>query len=213
MSRSIPGRFLVLEGLDGSGKTTQLVRLAERLRGLGETVHETREPTAGPVGELLRRILKGEVPADPWTIAALFAADRLDHLSNARDGLKAKREAGVTILCDRYYFSSYAYHSAHVPLEWVLQLNAPCARTLRPDLSVFLDLPPEKCVSRLLSSRPQLELYENLENMRAVRDRFLAAFDRLRDDERVAVVDGDQDPDAVAGAIWREVAPLFPGAR
>lgn len=204
------GRLIVLEGLDGSGKTTQLAKLAASLRSSGIPIFETCEPSDGPVGRLVREILAGRVETDQKTIALLFAADRTDHLLR-RDGggLKEKIAAGVTVLCDRYYFSSYAYHGVHLPMEWVIATNRLAADLLRPDLTVFLDLAPEACLARLRGDRRELELYENLESMRKVRAQFFAAFDRLKDEERVVVVPAQESAELVAEEVWTRVAPLF----
>ena len=105
------GIFLALEGIDGSGKTTQLQKLTARLAQLNIKHYSTQEPTGGPVGSLIRQILTGRTLADNRVMASLFVADRLDHLLNNVDGISQKIDAGVCVLTDRYYFSSYAYQS------------------------------------------------------------------------------------------------------
>ena len=87
--------FIVVEGLDGSGKTTQIELLRDQLQGLGEACYLTSEPTDLPTGKLLRSILSGAINADPRTVAALFATDRIEHLFNAHTGILAKLAAGV----------------------------------------------------------------------------------------------------------------------
>lgn len=135
------GKFIALEGIDGSGKSSQIGRLVKRLEGLGIPCRETREPTGGPVGSLIRQIFTGRVTADNRVIAALYAADRIDHLVNEVDGLCAAIDSGITVVSDRYYFSSYAYHSVDVDMDWVIGANALSAQLLRPTLTVFLDVP------------------------------------------------------------------------
>ena len=108
------GKFIVLEGIDGSGKSSQTAPLVKHIEALGVPCRETREPTDGPVGSLIRQIFTGRVTADNRVIAALYAADRIDHLVNEVDGLLAAVDQGVTVVSDRYYFSSYAYHSVDV---------------------------------------------------------------------------------------------------
>ena len=134
------GRFFALEGIDGSGKSTQLPLLARRLEALGRPCVQTREPTGGPMGTLLRQVLTGQVDCDSRVVAPLFVADRLDHLLRKGDGLLALVEGGTDVLCDRYYFSSYAYQSVDLPLEWVIEANRPCAHLLRPTATLFLDV-------------------------------------------------------------------------
>ena len=115
------GNFIAFEGIDGSGKSTQIGLLAERLKKEGVCCYTTMEPTNAPVGSLVRQVMTGRIRMDNKAIAALFAADRLDHLLNEVDGIASKIEEGTTVLTDRYYFSSYAYHSVDVPMEWVIR--------------------------------------------------------------------------------------------
>ena len=122
------GKFIALEGIDGSGKSSQIGRLVQRIEGLGLRCRADREPTGGPVGSLIRQIFTGRVSADNRVIAALYAADRLDHLVNEVDGLCAAIDQGITVVSDRYYFSSYAYHSVDIDMDWVIGAT-PSART------------------------------------------------------------------------------------
>mgnify|MGYP002511929704 CR=1 FL=1 len=101
------GNFIAFEGIDGSGKSTQIGLLAERLKKEGVCCYTTMEPTNAPVGSLVRQVMTGRIRMDNKAIAALFAADRLDHLLNEVDGIASKIEEGTTVLTDRYYFSSY----------------------------------------------------------------------------------------------------------
>src|SRR5687767_4680396 len=105
--------FLAFEGIDGSGKSTQVKKLAHKLAEEGHKVCTTCEPTTGPIGKMIRDIFNHRMEGDQRTIAALFAADRLEHLLNKQDGILKKLEEGYTVITDRYYFSSYAYHSVH----------------------------------------------------------------------------------------------------
>ena len=116
------GKFIVFEGIDGSGKSTQMKLLAQKLEEKGIKTRLTLEPTYGLVGGTLHHILSGKIKADPKVTAALFVADRLDHLTNAEDGVLKSLENGETVICDRYYFSSYAYQSTEVG-EWVVEAN------------------------------------------------------------------------------------------
>ena len=95
------GKFIALEGIDGSGKSTQIERLIRRLTQRGVNCRATREPTGRPVGALIRQALTGQTPLDPRVIAALYAADRIDHLVNGEDGLAALVEQGITVVTDR----------------------------------------------------------------------------------------------------------------
>lgn len=203
------GKFIVLEGIDGSGKSSQIGPLVKRLEGLGVPCRETREPTGGPVGSLIRQIFTGRVSADNRVIAALYAADRIDHLVNEVDGLCAAIDRGITVVSDRYYFSSYAYHSVDVDMDWVIGANSLSADLLRPTLTVFLDVPVETALERIRKNRFVEEIFDREERLRRTRELYFAAFDRLKDVEQVAVVDGSGTREQVAERIWTVVSPYF----
>ncbi len=204
------GKFIVLEGIDGSGKSSQVGPLVERLEGLGLPCRADREPTGRPVGALIRRALTGQTPLDPRVVAALYAADRLDHLVNEENGLRSAIDRGITVVSDRYYFSSYAYHSVDVDMNWVIGANSLSADLLRPTVTVFLDVPAEEAMSRIRKNRDHVELFEQEERLRRTRELYFQAFERLRDVETVAVVDGTGAREQVARRIWAAVSPFFP---
>lgn len=199
------GYFIAFEGIDGSGKSTQARILAERMRQAGFPCYQTMEPTDGPVGLLLRQILTGRMQADPGVIAALFAADRLDHLTNQVNGIVKKIEEGVTVITDRYYFSSYAYHSVDLPMDWVIQTNAQSSGMLRPSVTVFLDITPELAMERIAANRAHQELFEKKPFLEKVRGKYKEAFEKQKAQERVLVVDGSRETQEVADDIWVRV--------
>lgn len=201
--------FIAFEGIDGSGKSTQASILAERLNAEGHAVYLTNEPSHGNIGRLIRTILKGEDTLDERAIAALFAADRLDHILNEKDGILKKLETEI-VICDRYYFSSYAYHGTHMDMDWVINTNAMSAGLLRPDVTIFIDVTPEESMSRIAGNRETVELYENLENLTAVRTKYYEAFDKLMREEMIAVVDGNREKTEVSEDIWKLVRKLMP---
>ena len=123
MSDNKKGKFIVFEGIDGSGKSTQIKSLVNRMKENDYHIFPTFEPTDGPIGSLIRQMLIGEVETDQRTIASLFAADRTDHLLNKKNGLKNKVDNGEIVLCDRHYFSSYAYHAQHIEMDWGITVN------------------------------------------------------------------------------------------
>lgn len=203
------GKFIALEGIDGSGKSSQIAPLISRLEALGVPCRADREPTDRPVGKLIRQALTGQTPLDPRVIAALYAADRLDHLVNGESGVLAALDRGVTVVSDRYYFSSYAYHSVDVDMDWVIGANSLSADLLRPDLTVFLDVPAGTAMERIRQNRDHEELFETEERLKKTRELYFEAFRRLEGVERVAVVDGTGGPEDVAGRIWDAVSSLF----
>lgn len=203
------GKFFVLEGIDGCGKSSQAPILAKRLREHGLQVYETGEPTNSPIGGLIRGVLTGSAKSDNRVLAALFAADRLGHLLEEPDGLLKKISDGVTVVSDRYYFSSYAYHSVDAPMEWVIASNSLSAELLRPTLTVFIDIDPGEAIRRIKKGRSDFELFEKLDRLALVRGYYLEAFEKLRDKEKVAFVDGSKSPVEVAEDIWRAVSAVL----
>lgn len=200
--------FIAFEGIDGSGKSTQVKLLAARLRAAGHLVHTTAEPTGSPIGSLIRNVFTHRIEADPRTVAALFVADRLDHLLNKTDGILKKLGEGYTVISDRYYLSSYAYQGAHVPLEWVIQANAICADILRPDINLLIDISPELSMERIHRERSSIELYETLENLCLVRDKMEEAILLIGGDEHIVRLDGSMEMPLVAADIWQAVAAI-----
>lgn len=200
------GKFIAFEGIDGSGKSTQIQRLQGRLRARGMRCYETREPTDSPIGSLIHQIMTGRIQADNQVIASLFVADRIDHLLNETDGICRQIENGVTVITDRYYFSSYAYHSVDMDMDWVIRANSISADVLRPTVTVFLDVPVEAAVERIRRERFHTELFEKEERLRRVRENYFRAFEKLRGEETVAVVDASGSVDEVEEKIWASVA-------
>lgn len=210
MKRPRRGRFIVLEGLDGAGTTTQADRLATVLRGLGRRVHVTAEPSRGPVGALIRQVLSHRLrradgkAVDAGALALLFAADRLDHVSSE---VEPKLERGVDVVSDRYTLSSLAYQSlATGEARWVAEINA---RAARPDLTVFLEVTAETALARRRAASLDLELFEVPAFQRALQGSYRAAIARARRaGETVAVVDGERSVDEVTAAVARQVRRL-----
>nr|WP_319492010.1 dTMP kinase [uncultured Desulfobacter sp.] len=205
MEKANKGCFVVFEGIDGSGKSTQTQLLCKRLASINTQVVATCEPTDGPVGRLLRQMLSGKLPADQRTIASLFAADRTEHLMDPETGIRHLVDNGATVVCDRYYFSSYAYHSQYMDMEWVIQANRLNADILKPDITLFIDVDPEICLKRLQTTRKHLEIYEKIDILKQVRANYLAAFRRLENQECVAVIDGNDSVENIANAVWDQV--------
>lgn len=200
--------FIAIEGTDGSGKSTQAKMLAERLVLEGHNVHHTFEPTDGHIGKLLRSILKGEKSVCQESIAALFLADRLDHLLNPVNGILKLLADGYIVITDRYYFSSYAYHSVYTEMEWVMACNGKCAQILRPDVHLFIDVTPEVSMSRISANREIPELYETHEILTKVRNNFLKAIEITSSEEKVLILDGNRAMVDVADEIYDIVSRM-----
>lgn len=164
-------RFVVFEGLDGSGTSTQASILERAWLNEGRKVMLTCEPSAGPIGNLIRQSFKGRVAfqANPRQfdrqMAYLFAADRFDHLHNDVDGIIPMINRGVSVISTRYYLSSFAYHCTEES-DWDLvhRLNKDFPL---PDLLVYLRNPVEESMRRL-GQRATLDSYEKPEKLEIV---------------------------------------------
>ncbi len=202
------GKFIVFEGIDGSGKSTQLRLLSEYLAAHSVPTFCTHEPTDSPFGRLVHDCMRGQVETGEYTIAAMFAADRLDHIQNPVYGIRKYLDAGVTVLCDRYYYSSFAYNGGCVPLAWVEELNRPAMQLLRPDLILFIDLPPEKGMERV-GRRESRERYETLEKQRRTREKFMEVFEKYASLDRIEIVKSEEEKEATQAKLRRAVDALF----
>ncbi len=179
--------------------------MGEQLSQAGHKVYLTCEPTDGPIGSLIRTIFNHKAEADHRTIAGLFVADRLDHLLNKTTGILKKLEEGYTVITDRYYFSSYAYQGVHMPMDWVIEANSLSAGILRPDLNIYIDISPEISMTRISKGRNSTELYETLENLVNVRNKFFEAFEQLKSQEKIFITEGNRMPEAIGEDIWKEI--------
>jgi dTMP kinase len=197
--------LIAIEGGDGAGTTTQTRRLAEWLAATGRAVHATREPSTGPIGQLLRRVLAGEhAPVDAAAVALLFAADRLDHL--ARE-VEPARAAGQIVLTDRYRLSSLVYQSLSVERALVVEINR---RAPPADLTLLVDVPVEVAAARRRARGGADELFDDAATQARVRAGYLAEAERARAaGERLVVVDGTPDPDTVFAALQTAVQALL----
>jgi dTMP kinase len=200
--------FIAFEGIDGSGKSTQVKLLAQKLTEQGHQVYTTHEPTSGPIGKMIRDIFNHRMEGDQRTIAALFLADRLEHLLNKTDGILKRLAEGYTVITDRYYFSSYAYHSVHVDMDWVFALNREATRLLRPDLNIYIDISPEVSMQRIQRGRESVEMYETLENQKQVYATYEKAFEHEKDHEMIFRVNGDQAAEKISEEIWEGISKL-----
>jgi dTMP kinase len=196
-----PGRFLAVEGLDGSGGTTQVALLAQALRARGLEVVVTGEPTRDlPVGRLIRQALRGEQPVADGVLPYLFAADRRDHLD--RRVLPALAR-GAWVISDRYLASSLAYQALAVDFDHVVALNS---RFRHPCLTLMLELDPATSLARVASRGEQRERFEVLETLQRVHAGYHRALDWVRGQGAVvAVIDASQGIEGVQRDVWAVV--------
>jgi dTMP kinase len=165
----VRGKLVSIEGIDGCGKSTHARLLARWLRARGYKVVVTDEPTSGPIGRVIKRILRGELEVPVAAEALLFAADRLHHLEKLV--LPAMRE-GKIVITERYTYSSFAYQSARgLSLQWIAKINE---KALKPDLAVLIDVPAEVGFRRIRGVR-ELDTFErDLRLQRRVRKNYLS---------------------------------------
>lgn len=207
--------FIVIEGTDGSGVSTQAELLEKKLRDTSREVYLTKEPTDGPAGAMIRLALAGRLvkqkdaltsqASESHMLALLFAADRMDHLYN---DIIPKLDIGVIVISDRYYLSSYAYQGIDINnTEWLQAINSQC---LRPDLTVFLDVDAAICYKRMQRRRWHVELFEEQQKLEDVRRGYLKAIEYLaRQRENIVVVNGNQPMNAVHQDIMRAVREVL----
>lgn len=190
------GRFIVFEGLDGSGKTTALEGLVPFLRD----AYITREPSDGHVGKLIRQALTKQITLHPETFALLFAADRYEHIQNE---ILPMLEAGRDVLCDRYYFSNLAYQGDVVPAAQILNFNSMATDLIHPDYVFFIDTPAQECLRRIEKNRGETELFEKLDKLMNVQKLYNEAWSAVEDAENVIRIDGMQSPQQILEEISR----------
>lgn len=195
------GVFICVEGLDGSGKTTQARLLVKRLNKTCCAVY-TAEPSAGDIGKLIkRRYLQVENRCSAVVEALLFAADRVEHLTN--EVLPALDE-GKTVVSDRYVFSSLAYQgAAGLDLDWIEKVNA---QAVCPDLAIFIDVDPETVVRRLKKKK---SVMENLQTQRRVCEVYLKYVER----GRLVRIDGNKSKREVARDLFNLVKEFLAKAK
>lgn len=200
--------FIVLEGIDGSGKTTQARLLETRLLENNQPVHRTYEPTDNKIGRTIRSIIRQEDKVHPETLAALFVADRLDHILDDSYGMKAQLAAGKHVISDRYYFSSYAYHSSDMPMDWVIAANSLCASLLKPDIIFFIDVDPGISMQRIANNREQTDLFETKSQLEKIRANYLEAFNKKKEEEHIVMIDGNQSEAQIHEEIYNIISAM-----
>jgi dTMP kinase len=195
------GIFIVIEGLDGSGKTTQATLLAKKL-GENHKVLLTAEPSRGKIGTFIRESCLYEEKRLPTEAEALlFAADRIEHICN---DIKPALDQGKLVICDRYIYSSLAYQgSAGLSLDWIKTINA---RALQPDFSIFIDAAPERVIERLQRKKSVMETLETQQKVREVYLKYVEKGDLFR-------IDGDKLKDVVAEELYAKVLCLIETAQ
>lgn len=208
------GKFIVLEGVDGSGTTTHSALLAKSLKSKGFPVHRTHEPSAGPIGTMIRQVLSGRIVAQTengaiapsWTtMALLFAADRTDHVQCEIEPLLSR---GVNVICDRYVYSSLVYQSATADHDlaeasaWIDNINAFAAK---PDICLVLQVSIDVAADRRSSRAEGEELYEKAELQAKLTEGYAELEDRMPD-HPIYSIDASGDIDDTVAKIHAALA-------
>src|SRR5574344_56819 len=200
--------FIVFEGIDGAGTTTQL----DLLRNNPESREFlfTAEPTPAPTGKFLRQMLKGDVPVQPQTAAYLFAADRYEHVygtfsaaGNAlATGIETACKNGSIVISDRYIFSSLAYQSIDCGTDLPAKLNEIFPL---PSLLFFFDIEPEVSLKRI-TSRGFTEIYEKQEFLKKTAAAYRAVIDKYENSEmKIVHIDATKSKEERERTIWNEI--------
>ena len=198
----------MFEGGDGSGTTTQLNMLSERIKNIKHSpFFGTFEPTDGQIGKIIRSALKKEIVLKPQTLAYLFSADRNEHLYGI-DGIISHVKKGEFVACDRYTLSSLVYQGIECGDELPSMLNKDFPM---PEITFFLDLDPEIALSRM-KNRSILEIYEYREFQDKVRQKYKIMLDYYRElGARVEIIDASKSIQEIADKVWSQIAgmPIF----
>lgn len=197
-------RFIVLDGVEGAGKSTQIRRLAESLREAGEDVLVTIEPGGTAIGERIRELLLSpEFPEmTALTELLLFCASRAQHCDEV---IRPALEAGKLVLCDRFSAATFAYqgHAGEVGEDLVAGLDAAATRGLVPDMTIILDLPPDDGLRRKFAEKGAASADRIEQNALAFHERVREGFQRYveRYPDRTAIVDASGTEDEVFARI------------
>lgn len=201
MKEKEKGKFIALEGPDGCGKSTQVSLLTDWLEEAGNKVIATKEPTKNPIGQILRSALQGDIDLSLEAEALLFASDRAQHV---HDVIQPGIEEGKTVVTGRYVYSSLAYQSSRgLPQKWVEKINE---TVIKPDLTVFIDIPSEVGLKRKNSSRKPDEFEKNLELQKKVRK----TYQKIAEDKNIPVIDGTMSKEKVHEEIRNKVKDVLP---
>lgn len=203
-------KFIVFEGIDGAGKTTQINLLCEALEKRGLRCKITAEPTDMPSGKEIRAALSGKTQKTALEMAEMFACDRAIHNTHPEEGINRALADGITVISDRYYYSSLAYQGAALGYDTVAALNLDNPDIRTPDLCVFLDLTPEKSLERIGKRGEATEIYENFDYLTRTRAMFFDVFDRLRArGENIAVIDAYGSVSEVSERVLEAVLAIL----
>lgn len=197
--------FITFEGIDGSGKTTQINKLYKKLIDQNIKIHITSEPTNNFIGKIIQDIIINKKEVNQHTISALFLADRLEHILNPKYGMLYYLKSNISIICDRYYFSSYAYNSINVNQKWIIDCNQKCKELLKPDLIIFFDISLQESLVRIEKRKKNNEYDRNINNLIRVQKNYLKILDSFKNEENILFINANQNKEAVFLDLWKGI--------
>ncbi|MCY1151833.1 MAG: dTMP kinase [Sphaerochaetaceae bacterium] len=189
--------FIVIEGLDGAGTTTQLKKVSTQLIKKGYNIHNTFEPTDRPIGKLVRDVLAKRFITTPLTLAKLYATDREDHLYNSQDGVIKHINDNEIVISDRYFYSSLAYQGVECDLEVVKSLN----NYPHPQILIFIDTPVEECLNRINSRGAEKDIFEHNEFLEKVYNNYIKILKELPEKVTLIKIDGTLSVEKITQTI------------
>ena len=195
----MPGKFIVLEGLDGAGITTQATLLRNYLLSKGKQVLLTKEPTDGLIGGIIKSCLRKEWKTNPLTLQMLFAADRAHHLVTEIEPAIKKNKI---VICDRYVLSSLVFGSLETSTDILKQLNA---NFMKPHATIVIDTHPNICIERMKKGRHHVELFEEEHKLMQIRNNLMALKKYFPNTQ---IVDGNRTHELVLEDVKKIVEAL-----
>lgn len=203
-------KFIVFEGIDGSGKSTQIKLLSEKLEARGIKTGLSAEPTAYPSGRHIRDVLAGKIKVTDDELAVLFASDRANHNTNPDRGINCLLESGITAISDRYYYSSMAYQGVQIGLERVMHLNLDNPDIRHPDLCIFLDLEPQQSLDRINARHISTEIFETYEYLDKTRKTFFNVIETMRRmGDNIVCIDASRSVEQIAEDVFSAAISLW----
>lgn len=198
--------FIVLEGLDGAGTTTQLKNLKVELEKFSLKIHTTNEPTSRPIGRLVRTVLSGEFKTTNLALARLYSADRDDHLFNSEDGILKQINDNKIVISDRYFYSSLAYQGVNCDFNKVLELNKDFPH---PQILIYIETPINECLSRIDKRGEKKEIFEKRDFLTKVNDNYNKVFNDLPEGVNLIKIDGTLSIDKITNIMIDEVKRIL----
>lgn len=189
--------FIVIEGLDGAGTTTQLNNICKLLEEKNYSVHSTFEPTDRPIGKIVRDVLAKRFVTTPLTLAKLYATDREDHLYNEEVGILKQLNDGKIVISDRYFYSSLAYQGATCDFNEVKNLN----NYPHPKYLIYIDTPLEECLNRINKRNNEKDIFENKKFLTKVFDNYQRIISNLPNEVTLIRIDGTKSVDQITNEI------------